>query len=89
MTGNNIGPYRILDKLGEGGMGAVYKAEDTRLKRLVAVKMLLLRDSQNREQDRLRFLQEARAVSALNHQNIVQIFDIASHGSEDFIGSLA
>jgi eukaryotic-like serine/threonine-protein kinase len=59
MTGSNIGPYHIVEKLGEGVMGAVYKAEDTRLKRLVAIERLLLRGSQDREQDRLGFLQVA------------------------------
>ena len=75
MTGSQIGPYRILEKLGQGGMGEVYKAEDTRLKRFVAIKVL----RQGRyasEKDRLRFLQEARAASALNHPNIVQVYEL-------------
>ena len=74
MIGTQVGSYSILEKLGQGGMGEVYKAEDTRLKRLVAIK-LLRRDKVAPHEDRLRFLQEARAASALNHPNIVQIYD--------------
>ena len=84
MTGTEIGPYRILEKLGQGGMGEVYKARDTRLKRFVAIK--ILRDSGHAdEQHRLRFLQEAQAASALNHPNIVQIYGLESVGGADCI----
>lgn len=84
MTGTEIGPYRILEKLGQGGMGEVYKARDTRLKRFVAIK--ILRDSGHAdEQHRLRFLQEAQAASALNHPNIVQIHGLESVGGADCI----
>ncbi len=81
MIGSRIGNYRILEKLGQGGMGEVYRAEDERLKRVVAIKVL-------RHQDReaaLRFLQEARAASALNHPNIVQIYELESQDGGDFI----
>lgn len=84
MIGTQIGSYRILEKLGQGGMGEVYKAEDSRLKRLVAIK-ILRRDRVAPDQERLRFLQEGRAVSALNHPNIVQIYELASHDGEDCI----
>jgi dienelactone hydrolase len=84
MTGTRIGKYRILEKLGQGGMGEVYKAEDTRLKRLVAIKVLR-KDLNASGQGRLRFLREARAVSALSHPNIVQIFEMESQDGCDFI----
>ena len=78
-TGTLVGHYEIVSRLGAGGMGAVYKARDKRLKRFVAIKTL------HAGQDRLRFLQEAQAASALNHPNIVQIYELCSHASSDFI----
>ena len=75
MIGENIFQYRILEKIGEGGRGIVYKAEDTRLKRFAALKFLspqLLADPESKE----RFQREARAVAALNHPNIVTIYEI-------------
>lgn len=64
-----LGPYEILSPLGAGGMGEVYKARDTRLDRIVAVKI-------SREQFSERFEREARAVAALNHPNICQLYDV-------------
>jgi len=84
MTGSQIGSYRILEKLGQGGMGEVYRAEDTRLRRFVAIKALR-DDRQPGEQARLRFLQEARTASLLNHPNIVQVHELERVGGDDFI----
>ena len=84
MDRNQVGPFPLLDKLGEGGMGVVYKARDTRLERLVAIK--LLPESRASDPDRrARFMQEARAVSALNHPNIVTIYDIAEENGRHYI----
>ena len=82
--GDTLAQYRVDAKLGEGGMGVVYKAYDTRLQRHVALKVLPLEHAADPDH-RQRLLREARAVSALNHPNIVTIYEIGSEGNIDFI----
>ena len=84
MVGRNVSHYRILEKLGQGGMGVVYKALDTHLDRLVAIKVLPPERVADADRKR-RFVQEAKAASALNHSNIVTIHDIDSADGIDFI----
>ncbi|HEY3173895.1 MAG TPA: protein kinase [Thermoanaerobaculia bacterium] len=85
-AGTRLGPYEILAPLGAGGMGEVYRARDTRLKREVAVKVLPASFSQDPERLR-RFEQEARAASALNHPNILTIHDIGTHEGAPYLVS--
>lgn len=75
MIGQTISHYRVIEKIGEGGMGVVYVAEDTVLGRRVAIKTLTIKPGQNEQHFRTRFLREARAVSALSHPHIATIHD--------------
>src|SRR2546423_6900987 len=84
MIGRTLLHYRILESLGAGGMGVVYKALDTHLDRLVAIKVLPPEKVADLERKR-RFVQEAKSASALNHPNIITIYDIASEDGVDFI----
>ncbi len=84
MLNRIISHYTILEKLGEGGMGVVYKAEDTKLNRMVALKFLsrnLIRDREAKE----RFFTEARSAAALNHSNIVTIHEINEYENQVYI----
>ena len=74
MLGRTLAHYKILEKIGSGGMGDVYAAEDTKLERKVALKVL---PPELAERGRVRFEQEAKAIAALDHPNIVQVFSLA------------
>ncbi len=85
-SGSTIGPYKVLDSLGAGGMGEVYLARDTRLGRKIALKFLSAEFTKDEERVR-RFQQEARAASALNHPNLITIFEIGEVESVHFIST--
>jgi serine/threonine protein kinase len=84
MIGETILHYKILEKLGEGGMGEVYKAQDTKLDRFVALKFLPSQLTAS-ESDKARFIQEAKAASAMNHPNVCTIHSIEEYNSQIFI----
>lgn len=84
MIGRTISHYRVLSKLGAGGMGEVFVAEDTRLDRKVAIKLLPAEFTRNAE-NVVRFIQEAKAASALNHPNIITVHDVGESGEGRFI----
>src|SRR5215471_18450507 len=84
--GTKLGRYQILSKIGEGGMGEVYRARDEKLNRDVAIKVLPADLSTNG--DRLhRFEQEAQAAGALNHPNILAVYDVGTHNGEPYVVS--
>jgi serine/threonine protein kinase len=82
-AGQQLGHYEVLEKIGEGGMGAVWKARDTRLGRLVALKALS--SNMLTDEGRRRLMQEARAASILQHPNIVTLHDVGSHDGIDYL----
>jgi serine/threonine-protein kinase len=84
MIGNTVSHYTVLEKLGAGGMGEIYKAQDTRLNRFVAMKVLSTANAGDVERRR-RFVQEAQAASALNHPNIITIHDVVSTDGLEFM----
>ena len=84
MVGRTVLHYQFLEKLGAGGMGEIYKAQDSRLNRTVAIKVLSRENSGDPDRRR-RFVQEAQAASALNHPNIITIHDIVSDNGTEFM----
>jgi len=84
MIGRTISHYQVLEKLGSGGMGEIYKAQDSRLNRMVAIKVLSRRAAGDEERRR-RFIKEAQAASSLNHPNIITIYDILSDEDSEYM----
>jgi serine/threonine protein kinase len=84
MVGRRVLHFDILEKLGEGGMGVVFKARDTHLDRFVAIKVLPA-DNVTDPERRRRFVQEAKAAFAIQHPNIITVHDIAQADGRDFI----
>ncbi len=84
MVGRTILHYKVTEKLGEGGMGVVYKAEDTQLRRTVALKFLP-RETLDEDEVKARLLREAQAAAGLDHPNICQVFGIHEEEGETFI----
>jgi serine/threonine protein kinase len=84
IAGTRLGPYQIQSQLGAGGMGEVYRASDTRLDRIVAIKILPSHLSENPEAKE-RFDREARAISSLNHPNICTLHDVGHHDGVDYL----
>jgi len=84
MIGQSILHYKILEKLGESGMGVVYKAEDTKLRRIVSLKFLAPQIDSN-EEERARFLQEARAVASLDHPNVCAIYEVGDANGQPYL----
>src|ERR1035438_4687277 len=83
-VGDKLGPYEILSRIGAGGMGEVWKARDTRLNRIVAVKILPPRLAGSAE-SRDRFEREARMIASLNHPHICTLHDVGHHGGLDYL----
>ncbi|MGB2980434.1 MAG: serine/threonine-protein kinase, partial [Candidatus Zixiibacteriota bacterium] len=84
MIGKTISHYKVIEKLGEGGMGEVYLAEDTKLNRQVALKFLPSRLASD-ESFKARFKREARAAAGLNHPNIITVHEVAEYENQPFI----
>jgi serine/threonine protein kinase len=84
MSGTKLGPYEIASPLGAGGMGEVYRARDTRLDRIIAIKILPAHLSDNPEAKQ-RFDREARAISSLNHPNVCALYDVGHQDGVDYL----
>jgi len=84
MIGKSISHYKIIEKIGEGGMGVVYKAEDTRLRRTVALKFLRPQYTED-PKIKARFKREAEAAARLNHHNVVTVFDVGEYDDRTYI----